>query len=245
MTRALVLTHFDIDGRDELADWLTEAGLELDVLRLHVGGAVPASLEAAGAAVLVVMGGPQAAYDDDVPWLADELALIRGAVEAGAPVLGVCLGAQLLARATGGRVARAERAEVGPALVARRDAAAMDPVFHLVPFTPDVVQYHGDEVVELPPGAVLLASGLSTQVQAFRVGRRAYGLQFHVEAGVDTVARWTREEPGLLERAGTDAETLLAGVAAVHADLVEVWRPAAHRFAALATGSLVGQDLLA
>jgi GMP synthase-like glutamine amidotransferase len=243
VTRALVLTHFEIDGRDELADWLTEAGLELDVLRLHDGDPVPESLGDARA--LVVMGGPQAAYDDSVPWHAAELALLRGAVEAGAPVLGVCLGAQLLARATGGRVARAERAEAGAALVARRDAAAADPVFRGVPFTPDVVQYHGDEVVELPPGAVLLAAGRSTQVQAFRVGRRAYGLQFHIEAGVETVARWCRDDPELLERAGTDAERVLAGVAAVHDDLVETWRPAAHRFAALAAGSLVGQDLLA
>lgn len=242
MTRALVLTHSETDGRDELADWLTEAGLELDVLRLHDGDTVPDSRGDAGA--LVVMGGPQAAYDDSVPWHAAELALIRGAVEAGAPVLGVCLGAQLLARATGGRVAPAERAEAGAALVARRDAAAADPVFRGVPFTPDVVQYHGDEVTELPPGAVLLAAGRSTEVQAFRVGRRAYGLQFHIEAGVETVARWCRDDPELLERAGTDADRVLAGVAAVHDDLVETWRPATHRFAALAAGSLVGQDLL-
>ena len=243
MTRALVLTHFEIDGRDELADWLTEAGLELEVLRLHAGDPVPAALPDGD--VLVVMGGPQAAYDDSVPWHAAELALIRQAVGAGAPVLGVCLGAQLLARATGGRVERAARAEAGAALVAKRDAAATDPVFRDVPFTPDVVQYHGDEVVALPPGAVLLAAGVTTEVQAFRVGRRGYGLQFHVEAGVETVARWTRDDPELLARAGTDAATVLAGVAATHDDLVEVWRPAAHRFAALATGSLVGQDLLA
>ena len=244
MTRALVLTHFEIDGSDELGEWLAETGLELQVLRLHAGDPLPASWAAAGCEALVVMGGPQAAYDDSVPWLADELALIASAVEAGAPVLGICLGAQLLARATGGSVARAEQAEAGAGLVAKRDAAATDPLFRDVPFTPDVVHFHGDEVVALPPGAVLLAAGTSTQVQAFRVGRCAYGLQFHIEAGVDTVARWTRDDPELLKRAGVDAGRVLAGVADVRADMAEVWRPVAHRFAALTEGSLVGRDLL-
>ena len=243
--RALVLTHFEIEGPEALSEWLPAAGLELDVLALHHGDPVPGSLAAGGHDALVVMGGPQAAYDDDVPWHAAELALIRRTVATGAPVLGVCLGAQLLARATGGRVAPAERAEAGAGLVAKRDAAAGDPVFGPVPFTPDVVQFHGDEVVALPPGAVLLAGGASTEVQAFRVGPVAYGLQFHVEAGPRIVERWARENPGLLARAGTDAETVVASVERAWPDVAEVWEPAAARFAALARGSLVGRDLLA
>jgi GMP synthase (glutamine-hydrolysing) len=242
VTRALVLTHHDLEGPDALAEWLPAAGLELDELRLHAGDPVPPTL--GDAVALVVMGGPQAAYDDAVPFLAAELALIRRAVASGAPVLGICLGAQLLARAAGGRVAPAARPEVGAGLVVKRDAAVSDQLFGPLPFMPDVIQFHGDEVVDLPPGAMLLAAGTSTEVQAFRVGPRAYGLQFHIESGPATVAAWARDS-ALVPRAGTDAAAVVASVEQRWNDVAEVWQPAVSRFASLATGGLVGRDLLA
>jgi hypothetical protein len=118
-------------------------------------------------------------------------------------------------------------------LVARRDVAAQDELFGLVPFTPDVLQWHDDEISELPPGAVLLASSPMYANQAFRVGERAWGLQFHIETTPQQVAEWAEQTRDRLAGRGIDVDRVLAQAVAVHADLEEVWRPVAQRFAAM------------
>ena len=98
------------------------------------------------------------------------------------PTLGVCLGGQLLAAATGGTVRKgADGPEIGAYLTAKRDAAMSDPLFADLPMTPDVMQYHHDVVITLPPGAVLLLSSMGYPNQAWRQGPAAWGLQFHLE----------------------------------------------------------------
>jgi GMP synthase-like glutamine amidotransferase/GNAT superfamily N-acetyltransferase len=141
---------------------------------------------------LVVLGGPQQAYDDgSAPWLRATKDLLRAAVADDVPVLGICLGAQLLAEATGGRVALGDQGiEAGVRLVVKRDAAWDDPLFRDVPLTPTVFQWHEDAIVALPPGALLLAASSKYPHQAFRVGRRAYGLQFHPEPRAETLRHW-------------------------------------------------------
>jgi hypothetical protein len=139
---------------------------------------------------------------------------------------------------TGGLVGRGvEGPEVGPGLVAKRDAAGRDPLFAELPMTPDVLQFHRDEIHILPPRAELLAAGMRYQHQAFRVGECGYGVQFHIESTPELVLRWLREDP-------VSAATVPAGrvsaerLAEVHIDLADTWAPFAARFVRLAAGEL-------
>jgi GMP synthase-like glutamine amidotransferase len=167
---------------------------------------------------------------DTVPWLAEVLALLRAAVSAELPTLGVCLGAQLLAAAHGGRVQPdPDSQEFGAQLVAKRAAAGTDPLFSAVPITPDVIQWHFDSITQLPPGAIQLASSPVCENQAFRVGRLAWGIQFHIETTSELVRQWLDEDAELLE--GYDLDTMSIRLDAAHVDIEEVWRPFAARFA--------------
>jgi GMP synthase-like glutamine amidotransferase len=237
----VIENYWDDDAR-RLGEWLTGAGLELVVVRAHAGEPVPAGLD--GYAALVVLGGDQHVYpgpggEPGAPWFADLEALLRTAVRDRVPTLGVCLGAQLLATAHVGTVAPAEAGpEIGAALVARRDAADRDPLFAKVPMLPDVIQWHHDEVVELPIGAVLLATSTNHPHQAFRLGDRAWGLQFHIECDTAMIAGWAEEAEAELRDLGRTSDDVVAGVDAIMDDLAEVWQPFAARFAWLAQGEL-------
>ncbi|MEX5717708.1 type 1 glutamine amidotransferase [Geodermatophilus maliterrae] len=231
--RLLVVVPSDTAPPARLGEWLTAAGLELDERHLDAGDAVPADL--ADHDGLLVMGGPQSSLDDDATsGLAPVRALLARALADDAPILAICLGAQLVAQAGGGQVrVGAEGPEVGAALVARRDAAERDPLFAPVPLSPDVVQWHHDEISQLPPGATLLASSPQYVNQAFRVGRACYALQFHVETSPDVVRRWAESDPVGVAATPFDAGTVGERAAAVHPDIEEVWAPFAARFADL------------
>lgn len=228
----LVVQHSPTEPAARLGDWLGSAGLLLDVRTPYDGSPLPAL---AGFDALLVMGGAMGAHDDEVaPWLPATRDLLRDAVRTGVPTLGVCLGAQLLAAALGGVVRRGEAGpEIGPALVARRDAAAADPLFGSVPFTPDVLQWHYDEIVQLPPAATLLASSTRYPHQAFRVGERAWGVQFHLETTPEMVLRWAAEDAAEMAEEGWDVAAAVErwDLDTLHADLAEVWEPFARRFA--------------
>jgi len=235
-SRALVVTHSAEETPGTLDDWLPAAGLELDVVAPWDGDTLPERVTEHAA--LVVMGGPQQAYDDrSAPWLRATKDLLRAAVADDVPVLGICLGAQLLAEATGGRVELgADGIEAGARLVAKRDAAWDDPLFRDVPFTPTVFQWHEDAIVSLPPGALLLAGSSKYPHQAFRVGARAYGLQFHIEPRAETLRHWAADYSKRVVEAGLDADAL-AERAVLELDEVEAcWRPVVERFADLALG---------
>jgi GMP synthase-like glutamine amidotransferase len=195
---------------------------------------VPADLGSYDA--LVVMGGPQQAYDDrSAPWLRATKDLLRLAVREDVAVLGVCLGGQLLAEATGGRVEKGgEGVEAGARLVAKRDAAWDDPLFRDVPFTPTVFQWHEDAIVELPPGAVHLASSTKYAHQAFRLGSRAYGLQFHIEPDEQMLRHWGADYPRALHEAGLDPDAVVERAVGELEEVEACWRPVVERFAELA-----------
>ncbi|GAA0540411.1 glutamine amidotransferase [Saccharopolyspora subtropica] len=214
-----------------LSDWLRTAGADLDVV-LPAEEALPADFtEHQG---VVVLGGEMGAYDDtDHPWLADVRSLLSRAVSQRVPVLAICLGAQLLAAATGGQVRPAKNGpEIGTLLVAKRDSAAEDPLWGPVPLTPDVLQFHTDEIAVLPPSAQLLASSPKCTNQAFRVGDCAYGLQFHIETTPDVVLEWARAAPELAA-AARPGQLEPEHLAEFHADLAETWQPVAERFVRL------------
>ncbi|WP_433726375.1 type 1 glutamine amidotransferase [Actinoplanes sp. CA-051413] len=247
MGTALVIENDPSDDLRRLGEWLTEAGLELTVVRPHAGDPLPETLDEHVA--LIVLGGDQSAYpnaagDPGASWFPAVEGLLRKAVRYHVPTLGVCLGGQLLATAHGGLVERSTSGpEIGPGLVGRRDAADGDPLFKYVPLLPDVVQWHSDEITELPIGAVLLAASSRYPHQAFRLGDRAWGLQFHIECDAEMIADWTRTDVAALDELGYDAEAVVAATAEILPDVEEVWQPFAARFAALALGTLPDADI--
>lgn len=161
---------------------------------------------------LIVLGGPMSSDQiDTYPNLITEAKIIREAVERGMSVLGICLGAQLLATALGGTVSRNAVREIGWHDVELTEAGRSDRVLASFKQNQQVFQWH-DDGISLPPGAVHLASSDASPVQAFRYGEHAYGFQFHLEASHSLIERWltvpdhqmTLEE----ERGRIDAETI-------------------------------------
>ncbi len=230
------------DDARRLGEWLTEAGLRLVTVRPYAGDPVPEQIEPHAA--LVVLGGSQHPYPDQsgepgAPWFPALESLLRKAVRQRVATLGICLGGQLLATAHGGTVELSTAGpEIGPRLVGKRDAAERDPLFAKVPLAPDVLQWHHDEITELPFGAVLLAASTRYPHQAFRIGERAWGLQFHIECDTPMIADWARSEAQTLADLGRDPQDVVAAADAVMIDIEEVWQPFAARFAALAQGRL-------
>ena len=220
---ALVITHTESEDPGHIATWLPAEGVPLEVVSPWAGDEVPTSLD--GFSHLVVMGGPQQAYDDSLPWRSSVLDLLRLGVSTSVPTFGVCLGAQLLAEACGGRVTRGEAGpELGYGLVAKRDVAGADPLFWDLPLSPVVVQWHYDAVVELPPSSTLLMSGSRYPHQAFRVGEKAWGTQFHFECDAAMVTRWATKDGRLdvLDRTIPELD-----------EVAEVWGEVLRRFARL------------
>ncbi len=188
---AVVLQHTPREGSAAIGVALRARGIDERVVRIDRGETVPSDLD--GAAALLVMGGPMGVYEADrFPHLHDELRLIERAVAHGVPVLGVCLGSQLVAAALGARVERAARREIGWGEVRLREAARDDAMWAGGPASFVPLHWHGD-VFELPRGAVSLASSAETEHQAFRFGTSVWGVLFHAELDAAGVAAFTED----------------------------------------------------
>ncbi|QWF79057.1 hypothetical protein HUW46_02461 [Amycolatopsis sp. CA-230715] len=233
--RLLIIQPDETDPVGPLGEWLTGAGAELDI-RLPPRDELPDDLaEHQG---VICLGGGMDVDDDMHPWLKQVRRLLGLAAGTGTPTLGICLGAQLLAVATGGRVERGKDGpEVGGALVSKKDTAWTDPLFADLPLMPDVLQFHQDVIAFLPPGAELLASAPRYPNQAFRLNRCVYGVQFHIETTPEVVQSWAADEPDLAAFGRSSAfET--DSLTQVHADIADTWRPFAERFVHLVDGKL-------
>jgi GMP synthase-like glutamine amidotransferase len=186
--RILVFQHVDVEHPAIFRDFLAEDGIAWDAVELDAGEPIPA-LD--GYDQLWVMGGPMDVWEEDQnPWLIAEKQAIRAAVERGMPYFGVCLGHQLLGAALGGKVGKAPQAEVGILDVELTPAGREDPLFEGIADRFKALQWHGAEVAVPPPGATVLARSPLCAVQAMRIGRRAYGMQYHCEILPSTVADW-------------------------------------------------------
>jgi GMP synthase-like glutamine amidotransferase len=187
--RILVFQHLAVEHPGVFRDFWRADGHVWDAVELDEGEAIP-PLEAYD--LLVVMGGPMDVWQTgDYPWLLAEIAAIRRfVVELGRPYLGICFGHQLLAVALGGAVGPMALPEVGMAPVALTPEGVVDAL--LAGFAPviETFQWHGAQVQQLPPGAVVLAGNAACAVQAMRWGRHAWGFQYHVEMTPGTVAEW-------------------------------------------------------
>src|SRR5215208_4192323 len=178
---------------------LRAAGVELDERFPRVGDALPAPGDADG---ILVLGGEQNALE---PSLAPQVALLRDATSQGVPVLGVCLGAQMLAHAHGGEVRRLPRRHLAWRELQRLPAAEGDPVLGALPPGAAAVHWNEDGF-SLPPGALELLRSPAGSGEGFRVGGRSWGVQFHPELDEDTLERWYERWDYALGEAGVGEE---------------------------------------
>jgi GMP synthase (glutamine-hydrolysing) len=187
MAKIYVLQHHPVENLGSIGDALEGAALAWQYVRVADGQPVPADMKGAGG--LIVMGGPMAVYQTDrYPWLRDEMRLIEDAVKSSLPVLGVCLGAQIVAAALGAKVERNPNGkEIGWHSITLSDSAREDRLMRGLPAMITPFHWHGD-IFELPRGAVSLAWSDKTACQAFRYGDKAYGFQFHFEVTREGVA---------------------------------------------------------
>lgn len=183
--RATVIRHVPFEDLGAFAPVLEERGF---ALRWREAGLDAPSDD--GADLLVVLGGPIGAYEEDLyPFLADEIRVVAGRLDAGQPTLGICLGAQIMARAAGARVYPSGVKEIGWSPLTLTDEGAASPLRHLGAHATQVLHWHGD-TFDLPAGATLLASTPACRHQAFALGATGLGLQFHPEVTAAGLERW-------------------------------------------------------
>ncbi|MEO5767686.1 MAG: amidotransferase [Polyangia bacterium] len=241
MARAIVIQHVAMEGPARIAGLCAERDISVEVRHVHAGDAVPAEL--GRDEILVVMGGGMGVGDlgdPRYPFLQAEVTLLERVLADGGAVLGVCLGAQLLAHAAGARVypnvardagGREHRVlevgwgpvtyllggQGGAAATQRGEDAADDPALAGLARQEMVLHWHGD-TFDLPPRAVHLASTALCAHQAFRLGTRVFGLQFHLEADAEVARRWAVEDAAFVRAArGADGVALVLAETERHA----------------------------
>jgi GMP synthase-like glutamine amidotransferase len=225
MPDVLIVQNSRSGGPSRLAGWLEDAGLRLDVVPAYDGAPLPDRLT--HRAMIMLGGGFLPGDDDRAPWLATARSLFAQALEEEVPLFGICLGGQMLAEVAGGVVTPdAGAPENGSLPVRLRPEAADDALFHDLPEVVPAVEHHVDAVTALPPGAAWLAQTAACPYQAFRVGERAWGVQFHPEVLPARIREWRVE--------GFDPDEVYARAVADEPVSTPIWREVATRFAKLA-----------
>ncbi len=204
--RILIVKNIEREGPGLLREVLVTHGIAADVIEVSRGDMMP-SLETYDA--IVVLGGPGSANDQS-PDMGMQVVRAQEAIAADFPYLGICLGHQVLARAVGGTIRASAPPEVGfsdgegvPYAVRLTGEGTLDPLFAGLPREFDVFQLHGEEVVPTS-NMTVLASSDDVLVQAIRVGKRCYGLQFHVEMVPEMLAVWAAQDPFLANYESTE-----------------------------------------
>lgn len=188
--RVVAFRHVPFEGLGLIQPALEDNGISVEFPDLFREGATLPDVTTADG--LIFMGGPMSA-NDDLPYLKREIDCIRQAVERGQPVLGVCLGSQLIAKALGGKVYKNSSKEIGWFDVHLTDAGRHDPLLSGLEGSETVFHWHG-ETFDLPEGAAWLAYSDATRHQAYRVGSKTYGLQFHLEVTPEMIRDWCTQD---------------------------------------------------
>lgn len=188
LKKILVIQHVECEGLGTIEPPLRRAGLEPEFIKVFRGQALPRT--AHGYSAVIALGGPMGVYEEAIhPFIGAELRLIESVLRHGLPFLGVCLGSQMLARAAGARVYKGKSKEIGWYRVKLTGEGMADRLFLGFPKEFSVFQWHGD-TFDVPPGAVNLASSEIFPNQLIRVGRNAYGVQFHLEVTGEMIKDW-------------------------------------------------------
>lgn len=229
-TQSVTLTVIRNDsdsGPGRLLDWSEAAGVAVDLVKADEGCDVPAAAEGVDA-VIMLGGGFLPDADDRKPWLPAERALIADCLDRSVPVLGICLGAQLLAHVGGGRVeGDSGLPEKGVTELIPQPAAANDLLFGAFSAPTFGIESHRDQVTKLPDGAQLLMSSERCPNQAFRLGDSAWATQWHPEASAERVTTWSDAK---LSELGFSPEDVKR-VAQEHGEQLETtWRAFFGRF---------------
>ena len=201
----VVFEHGASAGAQRLGRTLRDYGHRLRVVALHAGGEVPADLDDVDG--VLTCGGHHSLHNGP-PWLEREMGYLKAAHEEALPVVGVCLGCQILAKALGGEVGPLEGIELGWHPVDLTAAGIEDPLHAGLPWSSMQLHWHRDEVKAVPPDARVLARSTRSPVQAWALGLRTYGFQYHPEVELETAERWADEDPQGLEQAGISREQL-------------------------------------
>ena len=231
--RVLALQHADPEHLGLIADAVREIGGTLETVRGDLGQGVPSSLD--GYSGLIIMGGPQSVYEEDkFPYLHNEKALARQAIDNNIPLIGVCLGSQIIADVLGSDVHPSGGVEIGWKDVTRSPEIANDPVLAPLPqmFTP--LHWHG-AVYDLPDGATSIGSSEMTPVQGFTYGETTYALLFHLEMIEQQITEMATLFPEDVRRGGLEPEELLSRTPAHAAALKPIASEIFDRWAKLLT----------
>jgi GMP synthase-like glutamine amidotransferase len=184
----LFIKHIDIEGPGTIADFLDARAIQYKIADVSKNNALPSAPEQYQA--IVILGGPMNVYEEEkYPFLKAEDALLKAALRKRVPLLGVCLGAQLIAKALGAKVRKAAEKEIGWFKVNLTDNGIKDRLFLDLKSKIDVFQWHGD-TFDIPDKGLHLASSKVCSNQAFKYNDNAYGLQFHLEVTKDMVQEW-------------------------------------------------------
>jgi len=216
----LVIQNDETDPPHLAGRWLMELGFQIKILRAFNGEKVPTTVPE-DICALMPLGGHMGAMDDHVaPWLANERLLLADAVSREIPIFAICLGAQLLAAATGGKVERAPISEIG--IYEISPTANKDEIFDFEKGTL-VAQWHEDQVTKLPEGAICIASSELCENQVFRIGSKTYAVQFHPEIDSSIIHTWEEHaDNAFLESGKSSVESEVANA---ESELFRVWKP--------------------
>lgn len=186
--KILFIKHIEIEGPGTMGDFLDEKGVQYDTVNIFDNEPLPNDFSQYGA--IVILGGPMNVYEEDEnPFLKDEDHLIKIAIKNRVPMLGLCLGAQLIAKATGAKVTKNPVKEIGWFKVSLTDEGKQDQLFGDLQSEIEVFQWHGD-TFEIPENGVNLGFSKLCKNQAYRYSDNVYGLQFHLEVTKEMVAQW-------------------------------------------------------
>ena len=201
----LIIEHSDLTGSERLGDRLREDGHRSQTVRVYLDEPLPLNLDEVDA--VISCGGPQSPMSSE-PWMKQELKLLKEAHKIQLPILGICLGCQLLAKALGGKVVKCNTPELGWFdLTLTRDGRECV-LFGGQPWFGTQLQWHHWEVSELPKDAILLASSEHCQVQAWNVGINSFGIQFHPECNKSTIVAWIDDDSRSLYDMGISSESI-------------------------------------